>query len=205
MRLSIVLPTMPERGELFRNCIRCIEECTTDYELILLDYPGMFTEKLNEGIRRAQGDYIAYLHDDCEVLPGWADVLADAGVFCTGEVESVGAATQWYWGGVWCDWNTHWNNTDPNTPVLNATFWELSREVAQKVAPFDTSHAEGGNGTIFQNLDLGMVLIQAGYILEPLPGKIVHNQSSVLRLSTHPKAHEELQHRVSQIRFWKAG
>jgi GT2 family glycosyltransferase len=46
-------------------------------KIVRLSRPGK-PLALNEGLRRAQGQYILLTDDDCEVLPGWIDAMVNA-------------------------------------------------------------------------------------------------------------------------------
>jgi glycosyltransferase involved in cell wall biosynthesis len=163
-RLSIIVPTRAGREQSLQRLVGSVEQYTTDYELVVIDREGGYNEKLNEGIRRAQGDYLAYLHDDIEVLPGWADVLAEVGAFYVGEWEG----RRWWHGGLYRGYHID----DPGGVPLDYTgFMELSRAAQDKVGFWDEFFTE----PYYQDADWGFQIRQAGFSFERLPGNILHH------------------------------
>lgn len=170
--ISIVIATRGERPEELARCIKSIEENTKDFEIIVSDFEGGFNEKLNRGTEKAKGDYIAWLHDDNEVLPGWADVLADVGSFLVGEMNDSFDI----WGGYYTPQAGYATNAD--TPPQYSAFMQVSRDALQKIGPFDEAYTEPG----FQDIDFGLQVAKAGYTITPLPGKIIHRVSPIHRV-----------------------
>lgn len=95
--LSVVIPVLNQH-EMTYECIQSLRECTTDFEIILIDngsvppieppFSGFVDIKLlrneenlgfpaavNQGIDAAVGDVICLLNNDVIVTPGWADTL----------------------------------------------------------------------------------------------------------------------------------
>jgi O-antigen biosynthesis protein len=96
MKYSVVLPTLTKTEEhlqVLQKCVESIRANSKDYELIVIDDGSsmdignigdiMITHDLNkgiapswnEGILKAQGEYIAIVNDDIVVREGWLDKL----------------------------------------------------------------------------------------------------------------------------------
>lgn len=168
MRLSIVIPT--RRPDLAERCIASIGQHTDDFEIVLVDHEGGLNQKINWGMRMAKGDYIALLHDDIEVTPGWADELADVGAFKIGEMND----TIQCWGGKgggYC--------TDPAVSPDYSAFLVLSRRAYADIGPTDEYYKEPGH----QDTDYGNQIRAAGYTIKCLPGKIIHHPARTSPLS----------------------
>ena len=89
--LSVVVPTR-DRPEHLRRCLSALRsELTGDDELLVVDsasrkaVPGALrcdqpgaSRARNAGWRAARHELVAFVDDDVEVLPGWADALAAA-------------------------------------------------------------------------------------------------------------------------------
>jgi tetratricopeptide (TPR) repeat protein len=71
--ISIVVPTCRPEG--FQRLVSSIREHTVypRYEIIEKSGPGTAVEKFNDGVREANGDFIVFLADDCEVELGWLE------------------------------------------------------------------------------------------------------------------------------------
>lgn len=95
-KISVVIPTMVEREELLRACVRSLAALDyPDYETIVVDNrpagappielagvrvvreprPGLSAAR-NRGLEAAQGEIIAFTDDDVEVDPGWLLAIA---------------------------------------------------------------------------------------------------------------------------------
>lgn len=162
MRLSLIIPTR-RGGETLEKCLQSIEKHTTDYELVIIDEEMGFAAKLNEGIRRAKGDYLIFLHDDIEVTPGWADKLAEVGAFKLGEMNDS-----------FDDWGGFHNPAayclDPTQHPDYAFFCCISKEAMAQIGFFDERFANPW----CQDVDMGFTIRKAGFQYECLPGKIIH-------------------------------
>jgi GT2 family glycosyltransferase len=157
--LSLIIPTRRDKID----CLKSIKKYTKDYEIVLASSKKGFVENLNDGIKRAKGDYIILLHDDCEVTEGWADKLADSGAFKLGEYNDSFNN----WGGF----------IDPPAYCVSPfehpdyAYWLcLSKKVVKKVYPFDEKFTK----PYYQDVDMGLHLKKHGYKIECLPGKIIH-------------------------------
>jgi O-antigen biosynthesis protein len=160
MKLSLVIPTRRDKID----CLKSINKYTKDYEIVLAKDKKGFVENLNDGIRRAKGDYIILLHDDCEVTKGWTDELAEVGAFKLGEYNDSFNN----WGGF----------VDPpaycTSPFENPdyAYWLcLSRKVVKKIGEFDKKFTK----PFYQDVDMGLHIKKKGFKIECLSGKIIHN------------------------------
>ena len=157
--ISILIPT--KRGDELPKCLESIKKHTQgEYEIILLDYEGGFNQKLNDGFKRSVGEYIIILHDDNEVLEGWADQLEDVGAFHCGELK---------------DTNQIHGATFSGQYVFNAApdysaFIQMSRKVAKKVFPLDENY----HSPWCADADMGRKIKKLGLKIKPLKGKIIH-------------------------------
>jgi FkbM family methyltransferase len=105
MKYSIVIPTYNHCEDLLKPCLASIIACThlqdlevivvangcqdatlthvlslgDPFKLIVSDHPLGYTKAVNQGIKRAQGEYIVLMNDDCQLLPQpknhWLDIL----------------------------------------------------------------------------------------------------------------------------------
>lgn len=156
--LSIIIAT--KRKDEINRCLDSINKYTKDFEVILVEREAGYNEKLNEGFKKAKGDYIAILHDDNEVLEGWADQLEDVGAFHVGEMKD----TLQIHGGTF-DGRYAFNESPDYT-----SFIEMSREVAEKVFPLDENY----QSPWCADVDMGHKIKELGYTIKPLKGKIIH-------------------------------
>ena len=156
--LSIIVPI--RKGNDVSTLLKSLDENTSNYEVIIEDEGG-FAEAINNGIEKSKGDYVALLHDDNLVTPGWADELADVG--CFNVRESAG----WIWGGFYpgsfC--------TDPKLNPDYSMFLCLSKKAIKKIGKFD----ENFKNPWCQDVDMGFQIRKAGFKIKCLPGKIIHN------------------------------
>lgn len=169
MKLSIVIPTRG-RPEQLERCLRSIAEHTNNCEVIVVDHEGGLNEKINYGMRRATGDYIALLHDDVEVTEGWVNVVAEVGSFKIGENNNSFDC----WGGIadgYC--------TDQSQNPEYSAFLLLSREAYARIGQTDEAYKEPG----YQDVDFGRQIQAAGYKISCLPGKIIHRHARTAPLS----------------------
>lgn len=102
LKVSVIIPCV-KRDELFDRCVRSIERsvaaargCDVEHELVVVEGVSPVGAARNEGLRRATGDWIAWVDADDEVLQDWfADISRilktrpDADVLVT-DVENVG-------------------------------------------------------------------------------------------------------------------
>lgn len=165
-KLHLIIPT--RRKENLDPCLQSIYKYTRvhDYQIIVIEKEAGFAEKLNEGVRKATGDYLIFLHDDCEVTPGWADVLPGAnevGSFCLGENNDYFDT----WGGYieppgYCQ--------DPKDNP-DYSFWLcIHKEAIKKIGLFDERFTE----PMYADVMMGELVRRAGYKIKCLSGKIIH-------------------------------
>lgn len=165
---SLIIPS--KRGDkMLKHTLETIAVNTPEkikYETIVCTEDMPFNKKLNMMVKKATGDYLIFLHDDCEVSPGWLDEVNECGAFNVGEwCGEVQCWGQFYEGGHFC--------TDPRqSPDFNF-FCMLSRKVAKKVFPLDEFfyHPWG------QDQDFGLTIKSKGYNFKCLKGKIKHNHA----------------------------
>lgn len=157
--ISILIPT--KRGDDLQRCLDSIHAHTKNYEIIILDYDSGYNQKLNDGFKRSVGDYISILHDDCEVLEGWADNLSDIG--CLKYLE-LGREI---YGGMFSNTLCHEGKPD------YTAFLIMKREIADKVFPLDEFY----KSPWCADADMGRKIQSLGLIINPLKGKIIHHHS----------------------------
>ncbi len=76
-RISVVVPTR-DRPDLLKRCLAALEEQTAPVEVVVVeDREGRGPAwARNEGVRRAQGEVVCFIDDDCAPASGWAEALA---------------------------------------------------------------------------------------------------------------------------------
>lgn len=163
-RLSLIIPS--RKKMLPPAVLDSIAKHTDSYEVVVQVEGDGFAQKLNKAVARARGDYLVFLHDDCELTEGWADELAEVGAFHLGENNDAFQT----WGGYI---NPEGYCTDPANPPDYAYFCCISKEAMQKIGPFDERYKEPW----CQDCDMGMQIKKAGFTYKCLPGKIIHRPS----------------------------
>lgn len=161
---SIIIPTM--RPDEIDVCLDSIKKYTTDYEIILDTEKIGFVKSLNQAIKKAKGEYIILLHDDCEVTEGWADKLADVGAFCVGELNDSFDT----WGGFY---NPQGYCQDSTKNPDYAYFLCISKKAMEKIGDFDERFTKPW----CQDVDMGFHIRSKGFKIECLPGKVIHHHS----------------------------
>jgi GT2 family glycosyltransferase len=161
--LSIIIPTNRPEEQLER-CLKAIADNTPqEYEVLLIREGVGMNAAYNIGFSQAKGDYIVMLHDDCEVLPHWVDVLPiHAGALLYGE----DGGTFWIWGGKGDGYAT----TMGCMPDYSG-FLILSRHCVDDIGPLDETYVKPG----YQDTDLGRQLRARGFVIETLPGMLIHH------------------------------
>lgn len=162
-RLSLIIPT---RNAADLNCLDSISQHTKNYEVHVVEGNDGFAAKLNLGVEYSKGEYLIFLHDDCEVTPGWTDELAEVGAFKLGESNDLFDT----WGGFinppsYCQ--------DPTQNPDYAYWLCIHRDAMKKIGKFD----ERFENPMFQDVDFGLQVKKAGYKIKCLPGKIIHRNS----------------------------
>jgi len=163
MRISIIIPTRG-RSKSLKRCLASIKKYTKDYEVVLVERKGGYNEKVNEGLKKAKGDYLIILHDDHEVTEGWADELGEVGSFQQGENGNQFI----HWGGFYHPYEGYLQDIfhNPQYPSVPC----LSRQAFKKIGFLDEFYQEPG----YQDVDLGYQIAKAGYKIQPLGGKVIH-------------------------------
>lgn len=165
--ISIIIPTRRNPEE----TITSIKKHTKDYELVIIEREGGFAEKLNEGIKKAKGDYLVFLHDDCEVCEGWLDDLPrKVGAFHLGEFSGK----MWIWGGYYPEGYC----TDLLENPDYSYFLCIKKEAMDKIGQFD----EWFYNPWCQDVDMGLQIKKAGLTIRCLEGKVIHHQRGGKRL-----------------------
>ena len=184
MRLSLILP-IRKKNKSLDNCLYSIKKHTKDYELIIIEGERGYNAKVNEGIRKAKGDYLIFLHDDHQVCKNWANELAEVGSFRYGELG---------------DKFDHWGAldgaylTDPSKTPDYPSALCVSKEAMNKIGFVDEFYEEPG----YQDVDLGFQIKDAGYKIKCLSGKIIH-WSNLKQLSEKNKEYLKRKHVDRQI------
>ncbi len=133
--ISVVLPTVPGREEVFAQVAQAYRERTAELELIVVyDMPTVGCA-WQAGAEKAHGDYIHLGNDDCEPHPGWwepAVQACDGGYLPSPQVFGSDGMPQGLpeWGRVAADW----------TPVHCAMIPFMSRVQWDKVQPLFLGH-----------------------------------------------------------------
>jgi GT2 family glycosyltransferase len=159
-KISIVIPTRREND--LKECLSAIERHTKGYEVILVKRKTGLAKKINEGIKKAKGDYIILLHDDVAVTSGWADKLAEVGAFLTGENNDDYET----WGGFYPSSYCQDIKLNPDYSF----FMCISKKAMGKIYPFDEWYTKPW----CQDVDMGFHIRKKGFKIECLPGKIIH-------------------------------
>ena len=158
--ISIIIPA---KDRSLRECLDSIDRHTSNYEVII-ETKGGFAQAVNNGIKKAKGDYIIILHDDIEVTHGWADKLCDVGAFEVGELDDKLQV----WGGFYPNESYC---TDPKTTPDYSMFLCLSKKVIKKIGKFDEYY----KSPWCFDVEMGMHLKKYGYKIKCLPGKVIHH------------------------------
>lgn len=161
-KLSLIVPTK-RSGETLKRCLDSIKKHTTDYESVIVKGNLGFGAKLNKGITRSKGEYLIFLHDDCEVTEGWVDELARLGSFKLGENNDEFDT----WGGFV---NPARYCTDPNENPDYSYWLCVQRDVMGKIGLFDERFTE----PMYADVAMGIQVRRAGFKIRCLPGKIIH-------------------------------
>ena len=160
--LSLIVPTKRSSLDALKQSIAY--NTRMPYQLLIASGDDGFTAKINKCIRQAKGDYLIFLHDDAEVLPNWVDILPEhVGAFCLGENNDTFET----WGGfisppAYC--------TDPRLSPDYSYWLCISKEAMSKIGQFDEKFTE----PMYQDCDMGLTIRKAGFVIECLPGKIIH-------------------------------
>lgn len=105
--VSVVVPTRG-RAEALARCLAALEGQTAEAEVVVVeDVDGRGPAwARNEGVRRAAGEVVCFIDDDCEPAAGWvealvAPILAGEADVATGPVKIAGAtAADRAWGAI---------------------------------------------------------------------------------------------------------
>jgi GT2 family glycosyltransferase len=166
MKLSIIVPTRRSDLGMMAVSVQSHTEENT-YELFGITDDIGLAAKLNYGIKLATGDYLIFLHDDCEVQPGWTDVLPgenEVGSFCLGENNDEFDV----WGGFV---NPPSYCTNPKDSPTYSYWLCIHRDAMNTIGLFDEHFTE----PFYQDVDMGLTIKAAGYDIQCLPGKIIHH------------------------------
>ncbi len=91
-RVTVAVVTGDSRGERCRLCVDAVEAYTLNFELVVLDHRqpgGCSPGALNRLLQQARTDFVALLHDEAVVGPGWLDGLLASTGAATGVVTPV--------------------------------------------------------------------------------------------------------------------
>lgn len=182
--LTVITGTV-DRPVLFRKMLASIREHTApvSWELIVADgsRPPLgkieadnvtilsdptrigFSKALNKCACRARGRWVAWLNDDVEVQPGWAD----AAIRFMDAHPEVGLGAFY-----WCDHHPPWK-VERAWGILYANFGILSRSLGNRIGWFDEDIRLYG-----ADMALAFRVLQTGKSVSPLPGaRILHHRA----------------------------
>lgn len=182
--LTIITGTV-DRPVLFRKMLASIREHTApvSWELIVADASRMpvekvetdnvtmlsepirtgFSKALNRCARLARGRWVAWLNDDVEVQPGWANAALR---FMEAHSE-VGLGAFY-----WCDRRPPWK-VEQAWGILYANFGILSKSLGDRIGWFDEDIRMYG-----ADMALTFRVLQAGKSVSPVPGaRILHHRA----------------------------
>ncbi|MCB1826134.1 MAG: glycosyltransferase [Candidatus Competibacteraceae bacterium] len=236
-RVSIIIPVYGKIAYTL-HCLGSIQRSQphTPYEVIVLDdcspdrTPELleqargvriirnesnlgFLHSCNKAAGHARGDYLLFLNNDTEVLPGWLDELletfadhADAGlvgsklIYPDGRLQEAG-------GLIWCDGTgtNYGRDDDANQPEYNflrevdycsGASVMIPRILFERLGGFDQRFAPA----YYEDTDLAFAVRQAGYrvVLQPF-SRVIHFEgvTSGTDVSQGVKAYQ----RVNQDKF----
>jgi glycosyltransferase involved in cell wall biosynthesis len=214
--ISVIIPTR-NREDVLAECLdRLLAEPVPPFEIIVIDssstertqsilarYPSVVNHRLgdvpfsmvlsrNIGISRARGNVVAFIDDDCFVLPGWLAELAQA--FEDPSVAAAGGRViyhPWKQCGhgspvakldlerdtVWAEWDRTLD-APIDVPHLPGGNCAVRRSVAQAVGGFDTNFIGSAN---HEETDFFLRVSKTG-------GRIVFIPSAVVEHRAAPRA-----------------
>lgn len=171
MNISVIIPTR-NREDVLAECLdRLLAEPEPPFEIIVIDssateatqailrrYPGVISHRIgdvpfsmvlsrNIGISRARGDVVAFIDDDCFVLPGWLGALARA--FDDPQVAAAGGRVIYH----------PWKPCNHGPPIAtldlhNDIVWaEWDRTLDH---PIDVPHLPGGNCAVRRSVAIAV-------------------------------------------------
>lgn len=167
--ISIIIPT--RNAENAKECVASIAKNTkVPYEVVIVSRDGGCAEKINEGIEKCKGDYVVILHDDCEVTEGWDEEVSDVGAFRVSERDG----TLQIYGGFFtgCERYCHCHE---NIPPEYSFFLCLSKSALEKIGKFDEAY----HNPWCLDVDMGMQIKKAGFIIRPLKGHVIHHSRNL--------------------------
>jgi len=163
--VSVIIPYNKDRGFL-KYAIQSVElQIYDQWELILSEGPGTLGENVNNGLKKAKGEYIKVLAEDDELTKDSLKILVD-GIqgydFIYSDAENIGDLP----GG----WDTRSHDKTVSLDYMlrgngihgGTTLYRLDR--IQAVGGYDTSLWTG------EEYDLHIRLIKAGYKHRHVPG-----------------------------------
>lgn len=196
MKYTIIIPTNNHCEDLLRPCLESIIQYTNlnnlevivvangckdqtlpyvlslgpPFKLISSDAALGYTKAVNEGIKKAKGEYIVLMNDDCVLLPQnphqWLDMLA--GPFVKSPQCGISGPVKFQWdcGGNW---------------YYSMAFWlvMIPRKVIDQVGLLDEIYSPG----MGEDGDYCIRAQQAGYTLESVP----ENNTTQFGLGTGPQ------------------
>jgi GT2 family glycosyltransferase len=169
--ISIIIPTRRTDGGLER-LLASIKKYTKNYELVIVKENKGYNTKINEGIKRAKGEYLVFLHDDCEVTKGWAKESAEVGAFYVKEM--VNGFSMYGSKGYHPSMKAV---TDKNDSVDITSILCISRKAQAKIGFLD----EFIDSPYAQDTDWCMQIKKAGFTIKPISGEVWHHQSQEMR------------------------
>ena len=166
MLVSIETHTPPVKWELIvaDGSRPALKKTGADNVTLLADQARMgFSKALNRCARRARGRWIAWLNDDVEVQPGWADRAIQ---FMEAHPE-VGLGAFY-----WCDKRPPWK-VEQAWGIVYANFGIISRSLGDRIGWFDEEIRMYG-----ADMALTFRVLKAGKSVSPVPGaRILHHRA----------------------------